>query len=1020
MALPITRRSSSWLATFVALGALLPSAAGAAEPIRTLDLRAHFDVAAPDVATRRAAYDDLVAATCLQGLVNRNAPRLYLFYVKSVVDGSIDTDQLWFDRMKDPAIGGPVVSGRTIEPMATLEAAIDAYASYVKGLVVWDEKVPATVNAAFAAAAAEDLIAVRWDASPTSLHQRLLKKGFVAKVSLVNADGSSRFLDKQGSADVPDVKRMTSQSAKADAYVWALEKYLKTKQLDGRELGWMLDARWLLDPRDYSGGNQATNQLQITNHDFLVARKGMAFDLSPWSDVAATDDPGQPVGTDVAILDEIMAAARAGAGDDAITVRGFFAWQFKYTTLQGLPAGHEPVMGEWTSVKRISKQAAGLDADAPGIATMANASFFQHVPLDEVPEPQTRPTPEDLIGRGFLQGLAPNGGFEDGESSWTMHVTNHVPYEDPRTGASRSHSGLRYLECNTSAVGDDLQDNLYRDGPAASVGQRVTLRAFVRAPASKVDGELAIWGLGGKNEQAGVKFTAGADWTEVRATLDVKEAGHTSTRGQIYLRTGGGANLDVDDVAFYAGDAAAAPVEPATYALWFVGDYDAAAWVYEVTPITWDGPGRGLVPFAWDFSAHVAARFPPFFRHALRTRTPRDFFVGADSGPGYGNPSQMDAPARAIWAKAGMHDARVLDTSMGWVLDPLATLDATHLGAVTPFLGDGALLYGSGPAIENQNVEHAPVVKLDNFGGTDVASGTTWTLGAVPAAPTAPAFHAFRAVLWKSTDLVAITHDVSVGHADRKVRFVDPYSFSALSRLSFGERTTHRASYRAVAIGPAITGEKVHVTLTVHNDGFETWRATGANAHRVGFDVRDTAPGPRALPPAPGSYPTRISLAADVPPGAEATIAADLPASTAVGHRVLQVDVVEEGITWFESAGDIPLQVGLDVIAPSSDAGATDGAASDATTSDGAPPRDDASGDAGASDAATGDGEGTGDGCGCRTGHDAPTGRTSFVLVLLALGGWRRFERLRSRADIPSRSTRSYSPRRRRGPRSAA
>src|SRR5438046_324217 len=109
MALP--RRAGAWL---VALAAVTSTPARAAEPIRTLDLRAHFDVASTDVAKRRAAYDDLVAATCLQGLVNRSAPRLYLLYVKSVVDGSIDTDQLWFDRMKDPSIGGAVVAGRTI------------------------------------------------------------------------------------------------------------------------------------------------------------------------------------------------------------------------------------------------------------------------------------------------------------------------------------------------------------------------------------------------------------------------------------------------------------------------------------------------------------------------------------------------------------------------------------------------------------------------------------------------------------------------------------------------------------------------------------------------------------------------------------------------------------------------------------------------------------------------------------------------------------------------------------------
>lgn len=238
----------------------------------------------------------------------------------------------------------------------------------IHGLAVWDENVPATVNAAFAAAGAEDLIVVRWDASPTSLYQKL-KAQFPVVVSLVNTDGSSRFLDKQGGAVVPDTTRQTSQSAKADAYVWALEKYAKVPgKLSPTELGWMLDGTWIKKPQDYNGALSATNQWQLPNHDWLVAKRGLSFDLSPWSDVAATDDPGQPIGTDAAVLNELMTAARAAAGDQVITIRGFFAWQFKYTDLQGLPASHHPVMGEWTSVKAVSPFAAGLDADAPGMA----------------------------------------------------------------------------------------------------------------------------------------------------------------------------------------------------------------------------------------------------------------------------------------------------------------------------------------------------------------------------------------------------------------------------------------------------------------------------------------------------------------------------------------------------------------------------------------------------------------------------------------------------------------------------
>ena len=1012
-------RHRLFAAAVLAIPVLTAAQASAQEPVLTLDLRSLYHAAPSDADQRREVYDTLVAAACLQGIVNRDDPNLYLFHVLSVVDGSIDTDQLWFDRMQDPTVGAGILDGRPIETLANLDDALQVYSLRIQGLVVWDEKVPATVNAAFAAAGAEDLIAVRWDANPQSLYQRL-RTIFPVKVWLVNQNGSSRFLDNQGGASIPDITRQTSQSAKADAYVWVLEKYAKAGLLSPTDFGWMLDARWINDPTDYSGATTAAHQWQVSNRDFLVARRGVPFDLSPWSDVTPTDDPGQPLGTDPAVLTELMADARSRAGDEVITIRGFFGWQFKYTTLQGLPPGHEPVQGEWTGVRLVSPYAAGLDADAPGVATMANASFYSHVPLDEVPSPQRRPTPEDLVGGGLLSGLASNGGFEDGEDGWVMHATNHVVYTETPAGPTRSHSGLRFLECNTSAVGDDQQDNLYRDGPPVDAGQRVTLRAFVRAPGAPVQGELVIWATGGTQENATTQFTAGSDWSEVRVEFDVQESGHTATRGQLYLRTAG-ANLDVDDVAFYAGDAADGLVEPANYMLWFVGDYDAAAWIYAFTPMTWDGAGRGIVPLAWDFSGHVATRFPLFFRHALATRTARDFFIGADSGPGYGNPGVMDATARGIWARAGVRAARRLDTSQAWILNPLDPFQAEHMDAVAPFCGDGVLLMSQGGLTTPSLAGQVPVVALDNAGGDDVSGLESWIVGATQAQPASPQFRAMRVVLKPSTDLAAVSTDLVQSNPGRKLRFVDPFAFFALARRQMGGSNNHRASFSEVAAPPVATSGTGTISLTVRNDGWETWRATGPNAYRVGVHVAPSPPLVGSLPQDPAGYPVRIDLPTDVAPGELVTATADLPAQPQAGKYTVQLDMVEEGVTWFETQGDIPAQLTLLVLDPLPDGGlpldgglppdgsvVTDGSSGDGSGGDaGADGTPDATTlDASVADGSAGAGGsgGTGSGgtpagastdagdggCGCRMSGSRGGAGMGWLIVLGALVARRR------------------------------
>jgi hypothetical protein len=1008
--------------------------ADAAEPVRVLDVTQLFNASPTDKAQRRSHHDTLVALACLQGLANRTAPRFYLVYSEQTVPlgpaGSpIRIDRLWLERMQDANEGAGVLAGRAIVPLVGFSAAVDSYGSHASGLAVWDENVPATLNGAFAAAAAEGLVVARWDASPDSVLAQLSKKGLQPKVWLVNQDGSSLFVAGKAGSLIPGTTRPSSQSAKADVYLWVLEKYLKTGLLDPTEFGYMVDGQWIGDPLDHNANKPApTNVLALVNHDWQVARRGLPFDLSPWPGAQPTDDPGQPPGTDRAVVRELMQTARSLAGQAPIVVRGFYPWPFKYSVATGLPNSppyDNPVKGENESTKMISAYAAGLDAD-PWSPTpyMTNASFFAHVPLDQTPEPQPRLTPEDMVGAGYLEGLAPNGGFEDDTEGWVVKLTSHQVYADPTV----ARTGLRFLECFTTAVYDNEKDNLFRDGPGVAPGATVTLRAFVRGNAKSVKGEVVIWADGGAQEKAAADFeaTPGA-WKEARVRLDVKNPGHVRTRGQLYLRTAD-ALLDIDDVAFYAGNSAEGAVEPAAYASWFVGDYDAAAQMYSKTPELWDGPGRGRVPLAWDFSGRVASRMPLFVRHALRTRTPRDFFVGANSGPGYANPSEMDAPARGIWVAAGVRAARVLDTSIGWVLNPLDPVDADHMRAVTPFFSDGIYFQTEGQnvvASAGGILDNVPIQFLHNVAAGPAAAIQSDAEYHLPATSPAASFHAFRSAFPAVADLVQATSALSQPGSGRRVRFVDPYTFFALKRHHLGGHNTHRASYLDVKV-PQSTGigEPVSVTLSVRNDGWETWVRAGADPFRLGAQVSSTPPAWNEVHKKPGSYPHRFDLPQDVPPGGSVPMTVSLPPFTQSGTWTLQVDMVRENHTWFEHAdmaGDIPMQVTLHVV--DGDAGAEAGAPADggADARDGAVAADSAGGpDSAAAPDSKGnaDGErsgsiespvGEGDsGCGCRVGGRVPRRVPASALgiagLVAALAGLRRSLRHRRAVALSVRS----------------
>ena len=80
------------------------------------------------------------------------------------------------------------------------------------------------------------------------------------------------------------------------------------------------------------------------------------------------------------------------------------------------------------------------------------------------------------------------------------------------------------------------------------------------------------------------------------------------------------------------------------FAAHYVGDYDAAAWMYWVMPTLWTDSNRGSVPLSWAFNPNLAERFPLGMAWTRDSRTANDFFIAGDSGAGYLNPGLLSEP----------------------------------------------------------------------------------------------------------------------------------------------------------------------------------------------------------------------------------------------------------------------------------------------------------------------------------------------------------------------------------------
>lgn len=450
------------------------------EPIALLDLTGLLKYNYDNHEEVKKVWDILHATATLQGIVNRDAPRLYIRYVTVK---NVNIDDYWWNIYRKP---GEWLANRDTVVLKNIYEAITYYKKYLNGAVIYDPKVASTSNVASSVAGIENLLALRYDTTQGSLFSEVVlnKKLIAPKCWLLHKNGQSLFT---GKGLIPGTTVASSRSLKNDPYIWFIEHYMKKGLCNTGYAGYYIDQKWLENP-----GATVKNHHTLTNHDFFVSKKAFFFDLSPWDDEPATDDPGQPIGTDYKTLTTMLHIANDQNKEKVFChIGGFPAWAFKYT--KHANGKHEDVPTEWRFSEIISAYNAFKDADAIGFGAMANASFWTHFPLkDEYP--QKWETNEELLTKGLLS----------------------------------------------------------RD--------------------------------------------------------------HTLTHPQ------------------------------KDYFIFYVGDYDAASWVYQTASYIWDDPSRGKVPMMWSISPILERRAPMALHYFRKTATPNDYFAAADNGAGYLNPGMLQAP----------------------------------------------------------------------------------------------------------------------------------------------------------------------------------------------------------------------------------------------------------------------------------------------------------------------------------------------------------------------------------------
>jgi signal transduction histidine kinase len=262
-----------------------------------------------------AAYDEAMAAASLQGIINRTGPEVYL------LSSTNDRPAYWLNVMSRD---GRWLAGKKHKPLRNLNALVKLAGKRVKGAVIWDPEVPATVNVATTFAGVRDAVVLSPELASHSLARWRLP---------VLADFRGKFTGAE------------TGSKKNDAYRWAIREFLAKGLCSAHRLCLYEDA---FSTRKRGDANY------VVTRDWAVNNRAFVFDLSPWGDEAPGDEPQQRPGLDLETYRMILTETQRQAGGREMTeMTGFFALA-KYSRTEDHASAHQDVPTEWESVALIT------------------------------------------------------------------------------------------------------------------------------------------------------------------------------------------------------------------------------------------------------------------------------------------------------------------------------------------------------------------------------------------------------------------------------------------------------------------------------------------------------------------------------------------------------------------------------------------------------------------------------------------------------------------------------------------
>ncbi|HPO12890.1 MAG TPA: GxGYxYP family putative glycoside hydrolase [Candidatus Hydrogenedentes bacterium] len=369
-----------------AMAILVGVAAGEEATVNKIDLKKTLYVYQLPPPGKISSYDEAMAVACLQGIINREGPCIY------VLSSTNPRPRYWLDLLSNE---NQWLVGKNRVEISGLDALVKLATGRVKGAVIWDPEAPATINIATTIAGVRDGVVL----SPELAAECLSKWNLP-----VLEDLRGRFTGTE------------SGSKKNDAYRWAVREYLDKG---------LCSSHFLCLFEDACSMRAAGDVGYVVTRDWAVFNRSFVFDLSPWGDEIPKDDPNQSLGTDLETYKMILNAVLKQSGGKHMTeMTGFFAF-WKYSNMPGFSSKHEPVPTEWETVYLISPYNCYQNTIS---SECYNQSLHSQAPFKRLKQsrPEPRKTVEEKAYLCFL--------MADYDSATPLYEFLPKHWEDPNRG----------------------------------------------------------------------------------------------------------------------------------------------------------------------------------------------------------------------------------------------------------------------------------------------------------------------------------------------------------------------------------------------------------------------------------------------------------------------------------------------------------------------------------------------------------------------------------------------------------